>query len=424
MQGETVHPTDFRHISFRATGGRVKAVFWHYGVRRALEERGFRFTSGFGPAAAPAPGEISTLIGSSAGCFFSLMTAVGVDVTDILNCFLGRPSSLPPIDNSVIFRPRHVAWRGYFRRIRNAVNLRAGEQVFPGSRAGTGASFGDDNDDDERVIETPKSLPFREFLRTFELKDLLAIHARWELGGLESYLRDGLLGGRDHFGDLRARLYFLATDLDEPHVYAFGDRDGDHGWYRYVPGIPMSRAAVASMAVPSVFNPVAIRLADRRHHFIDGDVYNPNETMIERDLGCDLAIVSSFQVPYRFHPAIGSLHHLGLPYEIAQTIALSIYSRFLQSRNASQQKSLALASMRDLLAPHLDEETLEREIARLARELDLAPGMRTLHLHPHRNPLLFFGNPFDLSPRTFGKLLLEAYLQASELLERNGFHRP
>ena len=36
-------------------------------------------------------------------------------------------------------------------------------------------------------------------------------------------------------------------------------------------------------------------------------------------------------------------------------------------------------------------------------------------------PLLFFGNAFDLSPRSLGKMLVEASLQASDLLDREGF---
>src|SRR5438876_11738655 len=106
------------------------------------------------------------------------------------------------------------------------------------------------------------------------------------------------------------------------------------------------------MAIPSVFNPVSIRLEDRKHYFIDGDVYNATETMVETDHGCDLAIMSTFEAPYRFHPAIGSLHHLGLPFEIAQTIALPTYSRFVHARNAARAKCAGWQARRGARAPY------------------------------------------------------------------------
>ncbi len=115
------------------------------------------------------------------------------------------------------------------------------------------------------------------------------------------------------------------------------------------------------------------------------------------------------------------MHHLGLPYEVAQTIALTIYSRFMQSRNAARAKWAGLAAARDALAPYVDEETLERESRRIAAALQMSLDMKIIHVHPYKNPLLFFGNAFDLSPRNLGKMLVEASLQASELLDREGF---
>ncbi|HJT16618.1 MAG TPA: hypothetical protein VJ853_04495, partial [Thermoanaerobaculia bacterium] len=117
--------TDFRRIALRSTGGKVKAIFWHLGVRCALEARGFTFPSGFGPRADPRPGEIGLLIGSSAGTIFSLLVAAGYDVPEILESFLGRKSRLPRIQEATIFRPHAHSLIGYLRRVRNAVNLRA-----------------------------------------------------------------------------------------------------------------------------------------------------------------------------------------------------------------------------------------------------------------------------------------------------------
>lgn len=406
-------PTDFRRIAFRATGGKVKAIFWHLGVRAALEDRGFHFSSGVGEPAEPNPGEVGLLIGSSAGSVFSLLVAGGYDIPEVVSSFIGRPSRLPPITQKTIFRPRTSRLRGYFRRVRNAINLRAGAELFPGS------SFGEQAIGDQEIAAS-YDLTVRKVRRHFQVSDLLVVRAHYELTGMEEWFR-ALLAEHDDFNDLRTRLFILASDLDMPMTIVFGRRDEDRTWYRYISGVKPSRAAAASMAIPSIFNPISIQVGERKHYFIDGDVYNPTETMIEADHNCDLAIVSCFESPYRFHPVIGSLHHLGLPYEVTQTIALTIYSRFMQARKSTAAKASGLAAARDALSKHLDEEALERESRRIARALDMSYDMKVIYLHPFKNPLLFFENPFDLSSRTLAKMLVEASLQASELLDQQGF---
>jgi predicted acylesterase/phospholipase RssA len=410
-----LRPSDYRRIAFRATGGKVKAIFWHLGVRAALEDRGFTFSKGFGPPVDPEiPGEISVLIGSSAGSVFALLVAAGFDVPSIVNSFIGRESPLPPITNKTIFHKRSAGVRGYFRRIRNAVNLRAGAEQFPGSGVGR------EDADAEPEIHANYELTMRKLFKHFQLSDLLVLRSRYVLSGMEAWFR-ALLGDHDSFDDLRTSLFILASDLDQPKAVVFGREKRDCVWYEYATGVKPSRAAAASMAIPSVFNPVSIKLNGRNHYFIDGDVYNPTETMIESDHGCDLAIMSSFESPYRFHPAIGSLHHLGLPYEVSQAIALTIYNRFIQSRNMARTKWAGLMAARDALAPHVDEETLERESRRIADALEMSLEMKIIHLHPFKNPLLFFESPFDLSSRTLAKMIVEASLQASELLDQAGF---
>ncbi len=406
--------SEFKRIAFRATGGRVKAIFWHLGVRAALEERGFRFVTGIGERTEPQPGEIGLYVGSSAGSVFSLLTAAGFDVPDILESFLGRPSKLPLITSSTIFHRHRPIFGRYFQRIRNAINLRAGEELFPGTGVG-------DAEPSEPPIRGSYDLNIRKFARHFRAGDLLVVRAPYVLTELEKWLRS-LVPDHDRFEDLRAQAFFLASDLDDVGTTVFGGRTEHHVWYRYVAGVAMSRAAIASMAIPSIFNPVSISVEGRKHYFIDGDVYNPTEPMVEHDHGCDLSLVSSFEAPYRFHPAIGSLHHLGLPYEIGQTIALTIYSRFLQSRNSARARAHGLAVARDIISKYVDEETLENECSRIAHALDIDADMKIIHIHPFKNPLLFFGNPFDLSPRGLAKMVVEAYLQSSQLLEREGFH--
>src|SRR5581483_9952112 len=215
--------TDFRRIALRSTGGKVKAIFWHLGVRCALEARGFTFTSGFGPRTEPQPGEIGMLIGSSAGAIFSLLVAAGYDVHEILESFLGRESRMPRIHNSTIFRRRARGIVGYVRRVRNAVNLRAGEEIFPGSGVGSLP------DPEVQDIEAEYRLTFRKFLRYFHLRDLLVLRSRYSVSGMERWFQQ-LLGGHESFDELRMRLFILASDLDAPLAAVFGSRSEDRTW--------------------------------------------------------------------------------------------------------------------------------------------------------------------------------------------------
>ncbi|HEX9164185.1 MAG TPA: patatin-like phospholipase family protein [Thermoanaerobaculia bacterium] len=414
MTTRALRASDFQSVAFRATGGKIKAIFWHLGVAAALEDRGFKFTTGFGPRPEPGPGQISTIVGSSAGSIFALLIAGGYDIPSIINSFIDRESPLPPIDHATIFRRRGAALRGYFRRVRNVVALRASAGLFPGS----GVGRGDEQIDQE--IHADFTMSARKFLRNFRLSDLLVLRSRYVLTGMEEWFRK-LLGDHDAFEDLRTNLFILASDLDQPKTVVFSRETREAGWYRYASGVKPSRAAIASMAIPSVFNPITIEMKGRKHYFIDGDVYNPTEPMIEADHGCDLAIFSAFEAPYRFHPAIGSVHHLGLPFEVSQAIALTIYNRFIQSRNTARAKFAGFMAARDALAPHVDEETLERESRRIAAALEMSIDMKIVHLYPHKNPLLFFESPYDLSPRATVKMIVEASLQASELLDHAGF---
>ena len=51
----------------------------------------------------------------------------------------------------------------------------------------------------------------------------------------------------------------------------------------------------------------------------------------------------------------------------------------------------------------------------------IGPAIAGFLLAEAGEAVCFFGNAFDLSPRSLGKMLVEASLQASDLLDREGF---
>ena len=119
-----------------------------------------------------------------------------------------------------------------------------------------------------------------------------AMHGAWEAGarhpqtalwqGMDELLRvlpDGLVDGQpgeqalarlfresgrtNDFRRTRAPLRIVATDIDSGMPVAFGSKGYEH--------VPISRAAIASSAVPGLFPPVRIG----SHRYVDGALNNP-----------------------------------------------------------------------------------------------------------------------------------------------------
>ena len=114
VMAPVLRPSDFRRIAMRATGGKVKAIFWHLGVRAALEDRGFTFTSGYGATVEPTPGDISLLVGSSANYELRLNgeplgvgNGGGKDVRPDHGSFA---VTLPKGNRIVVNQPQDAAW--------------------------------------------------------------------------------------------------------------------------------------------------------------------------------------------------------------------------------------------------------------------------------------------------------------------------
>lgn len=138
---------------------------------------------------------------------------------------------------------------------------------------------------------------------------------------LELHLRDlfSSPGHTDDFRSLRARLYVVATHLDTCATVAFGAPDFD--------GIPISRAVVASSALPGLYAPVRIE----GEHYVDGALLRTMHASLALEEGCDLVFCINPLVPFDASRAMGrqppSLANAGLPAILSQTFRALIYSR-------------------------------------------------------------------------------------------------
>ena len=142
--------------------------------------------------------------------------------------------------------------------------------------------------------------------------------------GIETFLRDVFSsGGRsDDFRKLAHPLYVIAAELDSGRAVRFGASNHDH--------VPISRAIIASAALPGMYPPVEI---DGRFH-VDGALQRTLHASVALDAGVDLVFGVNPLVPFDSAGARAkgrdtpeSLIHGGLPAVLSQTFRTLLQSR-------------------------------------------------------------------------------------------------
>jgi len=142
--------------------------------------------------------------------------------------------------------------------------------------------------------------------------------------GIERWLREVFeSGGRSNdFRTLERPLYVIAAELDSGKAVRFGDA-------RHA-AVPISRAIVASAALPGLYPPVEIDGT----FYVDGALQRTLHASVALDAGADLVIGINPLVPFdsasarangRDTPA--SLIHGGLPAVLSQTFRTLLQSR-------------------------------------------------------------------------------------------------
>lgn len=187
-------------------------------------------------------------------------------------------------------------------------------------------------------------------------------------------------GRTNDFRRTRAPLRIVATDIDSGDPVEFGSRGFDH--------VPISRAAIASSAVPGLFAPV--RIGSR--HYLDGALNKTMHASVALDYGVGLVLCVNPLVPYQATQAgARRVSRSGISTVMAQTIRTAIRSRM----------SVGLAKYR---VTH--------------------PGSDVVLFEPRRDDAdTFFTNIFSLSSRR--RLCEHAYLATrADLLERHATLEP
>jgi predicted acylesterase/phospholipase RssA len=124
-------------------------------------------------------------------------------------------------------------------------------------------------------------------------------------------------GRSNRFEGLRARLRIVATDIDTGETVAFGGTGSAD--------VPISRAVLASAAVPGLFPPVKIG----GRWFVDGALNKTLHASIALQEGARLVLCLNPLVPYAAGPdgPPAAIARRGLGAVLAQTVRTAIRSR-------------------------------------------------------------------------------------------------
>jgi len=286
-------------IALALAGGGPLGAVHEIGALCALEEAlpGLDFTA------------LNAYVGVSAGAFIAAGLANGMTPRQMCAAFIDGGGTDDLIDPSLFTRP---AWREYQRRLRRVPALlgRLGWQLLGGELPLVNA-----------LAELGGALPTGLF----------------DNQAMQAHLQQvfSAPGRHDDFRRLRRPLVVVATDLDTGEAAPFGLP----GW----DDTPISRAVIASAALPGLYPPVAIG----GRHYVDGALKKTMHASVLLDQGQDLLICLNPLVPFDAsmrlaEPAEGDrrgprptshegrIPHLaaaGLPAVMSQTFRTLIHSR-------------------------------------------------------------------------------------------------
>ncbi|HEY0879755.1 MAG TPA: patatin-like phospholipase family protein [Zeimonas sp.] len=272
-------------IGLALAGGGFLAAAWELGALCALSEA----IDGFDPT------RLDAYVGVSAGSFIASGLVNGVSPHRMVQLFVEGDSAGETLEPSRLLRPALEEWRKALavlpRGIRRATNCLR-EAGGRGPRAALWQAL------DELLRVIPDGLVDGKPAER-ELARLFAEAPR-----------------TNDFRRTRAPLRIVATDIDSGMPVAFGSEGHDH--------VPISRAVVASSAVPGLFPPV--RIGSRR--YVDGALNKTLHASLALDAGAGLVVCLNPLVPFDGSRAgARRVSRSGMGAVLAQTMRATIRSR-------------------------------------------------------------------------------------------------
>jgi predicted acylesterase/phospholipase RssA len=237
-------------------------------------------------------------VGVSAGAFIAAGLANGMTPADMYRSFIESEMADDPFEPELLLRP---ALGEYLHRLATTPSLLRHAL--------------------DRYFEAPFS---RGFFESFQQLGRALPTGVFDSSGMGDYLRAlySAPGRSNDFRELTRKLFIVATDLDASEAVAFGAEGNDD--------VPISRAVMASSALPGLFPPVEIK----GRHFVDGALMKTVHASVALKEGVKLLFCVNPLVPFdariasrrrRNEPA--SLIDGGLPMVLSQTFRAIVHSR-------------------------------------------------------------------------------------------------
>lgn len=278
-------PTQRGRIGLALAGGGFLGAAWELGALCALAEA----IDGFEPTA------LDVYVGVSAGSFIAAGLVNGVSPYRMVQLFVEGDRADESLEPSQLLRPAFDAWRNAAHRWPRTL-LRA-------ARSARDAGI--------RHPQTALWQGLDELLRGLPDGLIDALPAERELARLFNEK-----GRTNDFRRTRTPLRIVATDVDSGMPVAFGAPGHDH--------VPISRAAIASSAVPGLFAPV--RIGARR--YVDGALNKTLHASLALDDGAGLVFCLNPLVPFDGSQAgARRVSNSGVGAVLAQTMRATIRSR-------------------------------------------------------------------------------------------------
>lgn len=268
--------------------------------------------------------DLDVYTGVSSGALIAAGLANGFDTTTMSAAFVEEESEDVPFTPAILLQP---AIGEYSKRLRKLpeVLARAAQQYVRNPLGGAWSAA---------VESIARMVPAAVF----------------DSEPLESYLRAlfTLPGHTDDFRKLRARLYVVATDLNTSEPVHFGGPGADT--------VPISRAVLASTALPGLYAPVQIG----GHRYVDGALVRTMNASLALEEGCNLVFCVNPLVPFDASSATNRNHRdiaeEGLPTVLSQTFRSLIYSRMKVGRASYRERYPTADQL--LLEPDRNDERL------------------------------------------------------------------
>lgn len=272
-------------VALALAGGGPLGAFYEMGALHALSEA----IEGFDPT------RLDVYVGVSSGAMVAAGLANGFDTTTLGAIFIHDESTLFPFSPGILLRPAFAEYAQRAARLPHALAEALRQYARDPLRNVWSATVG------ALGRAVPTALFDNEPMERF-LAQLL--HSP---------------GHTDDFRRLPCRLFVVATDLDTGESVRFGEPGRDH--------VPISRAVLASTALPGLYPPVRIG----GHAYVDGALIRTMNASLALEQDCKLVVCINPLVPYDAGRARSGRHadvrSEGLAAVMSQTFRALIYSR-------------------------------------------------------------------------------------------------